>query len=136
MLEFPHTANPARPSALLFYPALLNLRVKIGGAEGAADVKERVGALTLTPPWTNLVGLWLMRGMVCNWMADLQGEEGEEGPGGELRGEAETCFAKVREMGGEVPEGAERGDDMEEDGDMDVEGGEDGSVDADASDGS
>lgn len=133
MLEFPHTANPARPSALLFYPALLNLRVKIGGAEGAADVKERVGALTLTPPWTNLVGLWLMRGMVCNWMADLQGEEG---PGGELRGEAETCFAKVREMGGEVPEGAERGDDMEEDGDMDVEGGEDGSVDADASDGS
>lgn len=121
VLEFPYAT--ASPSALVFYPALLNLRVKQG-----EDVSERVRALTMTPPWTNVVGLWLLRGMACNWMADLGGEGAEE-----LMAEAETCFAKVREMGGEVPEGVARGDvrEKEAEADEDEDEDEDGFVDVD-----
>lgn len=118
-----------RPSVVEFYPALFNMLVKASEAAAAAAkedddgergelrperIREQIEALTMTPPWTDMAVLWLLRGMVCNWMADLEGRG--QGRSGVLRMEAEVCFAKVKEMGAEVPEGVERGD-----GDSDVE---------------
>ncbi|KAL0632357.1 hypothetical protein Q9L58_008751 [Maublancomyces gigas] len=154
VLEYPYTNNihsyhPAfgrgvvgrvnvRPSVVEFYPALFNMLVKASEAAAAAAkedddgergelrperIREQIEALTMTPPWTDMAVLWLLRGMVCNWMADLEGRG--QGRSGVLRREAELCFAKVKEMGAEVPEGVERGDgdsDVEEEGEGEGEG--------------
>lgn len=138
-----------RPSVVEFYPALFNTLVKASEAAAAEEeddydeergelrperIREQIETLTMTPPWTDMAVLWLLRGMVCNWMADLEGRG--QGRSGELRREAEVCFAKVKEMGAEVPEGVERGDgdsDVEEEeeegkgsGDSDMEGEDNG----------
>lgn len=97
-----------KPSVVEFYPALFALLVKAsvkGEAEKVPEVepgriKEQIETLMMTPPWSNMGALWLVRGMVCSWIADLSGDA-------EVRGEAEMCFDKVRERGGEVPEGVE-----------------------------
>ncbi|PWW73494.1 hypothetical protein C7212DRAFT_359605 [Tuber magnatum] len=86
-------------SALEFYPALFRLRVMQPG--GLEKVREEIEELMLTPPWPDMVGLWLMKGMVLNAIAD---EERDLGRKEELRAGAEECFDAVRERGGEVPE--------------------------------
>lgn len=55
----------------------------------------------LTPPWPDMVGLWLMKGMVLNAIADKESDLGRRK---ELRAGAEECFDAVRGRGGKVPE--------------------------------
>ncbi|KAG0635455.1 RNA polymerase I-specific initiation factor-domain-containing protein [Tuber brumale] len=88
-------------SALEFYPALFRLRVMQPG--GLEKVREEIEELMLTPPWPDMVGLWLMKGMVLNALAD---EERDLGRKEQLRAGAEECFDEVREKGGKVPEEA------------------------------
>lgn len=102
-----------RPSVLEFYPALFGLLIKASERAGKdADpdlhprrIKEQMESLMLGPPWSDMPGMWLMRGMVCNWIGDLE-REGRE----EMKGEARSCFEQVRDRGGVVPEGVERGE--------------------------
>jgi hypothetical protein len=88
-------------SALEFYPALFRLRVM--QPEGLEKVREEIEELMLTPPWPDMVGLWLMKGMVLNALAE---EERDLGRKEQLRTGAEECFDEVREKGGKVPEEA------------------------------
>lgn len=137
-----------RPSVFEFYPALFNLLIKASPyssnpqpsssspiLEEIPDlhpdkIKEQIETLMMTPPWSNMVSLWLIRGMICNWIADLKRKE-DTVKSEEMKREAQECFEKVRERGGEVPEGAERGDwasneDDEDDDNGDDDGGDGG----------
>jgi len=86
-------------SALDFYPALFRLCVMQPG--GLEKVRGEIEELMLTPPWPDMVGLWLMKGMVLNAIADKESDLGRRE---ELRAEAEECFDAARERGGKVPE--------------------------------
>ncbi|RPB02026.1 hypothetical protein L873DRAFT_1763366 [Choiromyces venosus 120613-1] len=97
------------PSALEFYPALFRLRVMQPG--GLEKVREEIEELMLTPPWPDMVGLWLMKGMVLNAIAD---EERDMGKKEKLRAGAEECFEAVRERGGKVPDEAVREEGMDD----------------------
>lgn len=86
-------------SALDFYPALFRLCVTQPG--GLEKVRAEIEELMLTPPWPDMVGLWLMKGMVLNAIADKESDLGRRK---ELRAGAEECFDAVRGRGGKVPE--------------------------------
>lgn len=136
-------------SAVDFMPALYSLLVEgsryvdvedapKGTREGLAEtrpekIKERLEQLMLTPPWSDMDHLMLVRGMVCLWIADLEREragragEPEEGEEvemdaemnerirrvelergrqkiTEMKTEAKGWFTKIRELGGILPE--------------------------------
>ncbi|KAI5788323.1 RNA polymerase I-specific initiation factor-domain-containing protein [Geopyxis carbonaria] len=167
------------PSAIEFNPALFSLLIEAsgcanvsgvdddgdgdeiksgvgsggnGGSGGAGEpekIKERLEVLMLSPPWSDLEALKVLRGMVCLWMADLEcargggaGGRGGGGDGGQrevedaLRREAREWIGGVREAGGTLPVGLweglvgrerereeERGRkwDSDSDGDVDME---------------
>lgn len=116
-------------SALDFYPALFDLQTAEADPR-PQNIKDEIEELMLTPPWSDMLGLWLLLGMVLNWMADR--EEGERKE--ELRAAARQCFDTVRERGGEVPEEALWDDTMDES--VEVDGEEDDSEDEPADYGS
>lgn len=111
-------------SALDFYPALFDLQTAEADPR-PQNIKDEIEELMLTPPWSDMLGLWLLLGMVLNWMADRE-EEGERKE--ELRAAARQSFDTVRERGGEVPEEALWDDTMDES--VEVDGEEDDSEDA------
>ena len=78
-------------------------------------VKERLEQLMLTPPWSDMEHLMLVRGMVCLWIADLDKEEqervergdwGDEGEPDErtAKMEAEVRKGRIRQMTVEAKE--------------------------------
>ncbi|KAI5848841.1 RNA polymerase I-specific initiation factor-domain-containing protein [Tricharina praecox] len=113
---------PPYPSAVEFNPALFALLIEgsrfrsVEGpdeaeAEAEAEVsrpekiKERLEELMLTPPWSDMVGLLCLRGMVCLWIADIEEDGGVRERARELRREARGHFGAVLEKGGTLPEG-------------------------------
>ncbi|KAL7270993.1 hypothetical protein RUND412_006280 [Rhizina undulata] len=136
---------PPAPSALEFQTTLFELLTalsgyEVGGVSGLGEagrrdemhpenIREEIEGIMLTPPWSDMVELWALRGMICEWLADLESAEGdrengggegddeeEEGSGSKvdavreervrnLRREARTCWEAVWERGGVVPEG-------------------------------
>jgi hypothetical protein len=114
---------PPFPSALEFQPALFSLLIEGSRWRDVAApledeeeiqatrperIRERLEELMLTPPWSDMVALVCLRGMVCLWMADVEVEGGTARDAEsvvELRRAAKRDFEAVREKGGFVPEG-------------------------------
>jgi hypothetical protein len=110
-------------SALDFYPALFDLQTTSADPQ-PQKIKDEIEELMLTPPWSDMLELWLIKGMVLNWMADR--ERGRDKKR-ELRVAAGQCFDAVRERGGEVPEEALWDETMDESSEKDEQ--DDGSED-------
>ncbi|KAA8904478.1 hypothetical protein FN846DRAFT_779650 [Sphaerosporella brunnea] len=115
--------KPPFHSALEFQPELFALLIEASRPE---RIKERLEELMLTPPFSDMVGLVCLRGMVSLWVADVEREMGVGGRRAELRREARRDFESVRAKGGMVPEGLwealdeEERDMQEEDRDMEM----------------
>ena len=91
-------------------------------------IKEHLEEIMITPPWSDDVRLWCMRGMICLWLADLEimtgkwdamvGDNEVEDEKRDLRAawkarytrrekllrEAKNALDKVEEKGGSLPE--------------------------------
>ena len=109
---------PPYPSAVEFIPALFALLIEgsrfcsvhgPGGKEAEAEVsrpekiKGRLEELMLTPPWSDMVGMLCLRGMVCLWIADIEEDGGGEARARKLRSEARWHFGAVVEKEGRLP---------------------------------
>jgi hypothetical protein len=113
---------PPNPSAIEFQPALFSLLIEgsrwrdVAAPQGDEEelqitrperIRERLEELMLTPPWSDMVALVCLRGMVCLWMADIEVEGGTARDAEsvvELRRAAKRDFEAVKEKGGVVPE--------------------------------
>jgi len=68
-------------------------------------IRERLEELMLTPPWSDMLALLCLRGMLCLWIADIEEDAGDSARAGELRIEARSHFGTVAEKGGTLPDG-------------------------------
>ncbi|CCX12533.1 RNA polymerase I-specific initiation factor-domain-containing protein [Pyronema domesticum] len=91
-----------RDMAVDFMPELYS--VMIQGGERPEKIREKLEALMLQPPWGDIHGLILLKGMVFLWSADC---EEDEKAARRFRREARKCFKSLRDKGGDIPEGLE-----------------------------